>query len=145
MKRDFALVAKAVIIHNEKFLLLKRSKKEIEGSSINKYQIWDLPGGGIRFFETAEKGLIREIKEETGMGVAILKPIGMYDAIRSQIHLSIITYLCETKITEVKLSNEHSAFHWLSLAEMDVFRVPRWMIHDCETALNEYRYINRSC
>lgn len=140
MKRDFALVAKAVIIRNNQFLLLKRSKKEIESSVINRYQAWDLPGGGIRFFETAEKGLYREIKEETSLSVALLRPIGMYDAIRSQIHLSIVTYLCEYLSGEVILSSEHASFHWLFLDEMEEANVPKWMIRDCEIAEKEYQF-----
>lgn len=140
MKRDFALVAKAVIIRNQEFLLLKRSKKEIESSYMNRFQVWDLPGGGIRFFETAEKGLLREIEEETKLSVHLLKPIGMYDAIRSQIHLSIVTYLCEYFSGEVILSSEHSSFHWLTLEEMKNINVPKWMIRDCEISLREYRF-----
>ena len=64
MKRDFAVAVKAVIIKENKALVLCRSKDEMEGSFMNSYQKWDLPGGGLHFFEKAEEGLVREITEE---------------------------------------------------------------------------------
>ena len=65
MKRDFAVAVKAVIIKENKALVLCRSKHEMECSYMNSHQKWDLPGGGLHFFEKAEEGLRREIREET--------------------------------------------------------------------------------
>ena len=55
MRSGFALAAKAVIVNGDKILLLKRSKKEMEKSFLNKYEVWDLPGGSVRFCENAQK------------------------------------------------------------------------------------------
>ena len=60
MKRDFAVAVKAVIIKENKALVLCRSKHEMECSYMNSHQKWDLPGGGLHFFEKAEEGLRRE-------------------------------------------------------------------------------------
>ena len=51
MKRDFAVAVKAVIIKENRALVLCRSKDEMEGSYMNSHQKWDLPGGGLHFFE----------------------------------------------------------------------------------------------
>ena len=48
MRSGFALAAKAVIVNGDKILLLRRSKKEMEKSFLNKYEVWDLPGGSVR-------------------------------------------------------------------------------------------------
>lgn len=139
IKRNFALAVKAVIIKDTKFLLLHRSKKEIENSYMNRRQVWDLPGGGVRFFETAKDGLIREITEETGLKVTILKPLCTFDAIKPQMHLSIFTYLCEYKSGEVYLSSEHDKFYWLTLDDMNCMDIPNWMKQNFELAIREWK------
>lgn len=60
MKRDFAVAVKAVIIKENKALVLCRSKHEMECSYMNSHQKWDLPGGGLHFFEKAEEGTAAE-------------------------------------------------------------------------------------
>ena len=70
MKRDFAVAVKAVIIKENKALVLCRSKREMECSYMNSHQKWDLPGGGLHFFEKAEEGLRREIREEADLRVS---------------------------------------------------------------------------
>ena len=92
MHRDFAVAVKAVIVRGDEVLVLRRSKGEMAGSYMNKYQKWDLPGGGLHFYEKAEDGLLREIREETSLSVEIGRPVSMFDIIRHQIHLCIFTY-----------------------------------------------------
>ena len=77
MKRDFAVAVKAVIIKENKALVLCRSKHEMECSYMNSHQKWDLPGGGLHFFEKAEEGLRREIREETDLHVSIGPPLSL--------------------------------------------------------------------
>lgn len=50
----------AVIERDNKVLLVKRNTEPFNG-------YWTLPGGHIDFKETAEKAVIREVKEETGL------------------------------------------------------------------------------
>ena len=87
MKRDFAVAVKAVIIKEKKALVLCRSKHEMECSYMNSHQKWDLPGGGLHFFEKAEEGLRREIREETDLHVSIGPPLSLFDAIKHHLHL----------------------------------------------------------
>lgn len=141
ISRDFALAVKAVIVKGDKVLLLKRSKQEMESSYMNKHEEWDLPGGGVRFFETSEKALLREIAEETKLSARIKKPIGLYDAMKSQLHLAIFTYACEYLDGEVKLSREHSAYYWMTIEEMEKQKVPKWLIRDSIEAVELLKYV----
>lgn len=137
--RNFSLVGKAIIVRNGKFLLLRKSKNELSKTKINKHVKWDLPGGAIQFFEKNTEGLAREIKEETGLTCSIIKPIGVYDAIKSHIHMTVLTYLCEdTSSKEVSLSYEHDEFIWLSPEEIKNFDMPIWLKRYFETAILEY-------
>lgn len=139
MKRDFAVAVKAVIIKEEKALVLCRSRREMEGSYMNSSQKWDLPGGGLHFFEHAQEGLEREIREETGLQVTVGLPLSLFDAIKQRVHLCIFTYACRWKAGEVRLSAEHDAFYWLTEAEAEESALPRWMKRDIRRAFAAVR------
>lgn len=62
--------ARAIIIQNNKVLLIHRFKEERE------YYV--IPGGGIEPNETAEQAVKREIEEELSLSVIIDKKIGEY-------------------------------------------------------------------
>ncbi|MDD3570988.1 MAG: NUDIX domain-containing protein [Lachnospiraceae bacterium] len=137
MKRDFAFAVKAIIIKEDRFLVLHRSPEEIESSILNKHEAWDLPGGGVHFFETTERALFREVKEETSIKVRLIKLMNAYDAIRTALHLVILTYICQYTDGDVALSNEHDRFYWLTLNEMQEMNLPHWMIRDFRNATEE--------
>lgn len=135
MHRDFAVAVKAVIVRGDEVLVLRRSKGEMAGSYMNKYQKWDLPGGGLHFYEKAEDGLLREIQEETTLSVEIGRPVSMFDIIRHQVHLCIFTYAALWKEGEVQLSKEHDGFLWLHKDEVEESELPHWMKRDIFRAL----------
>ncbi len=59
-------IVRAVLTHNQKILLVKKKTKTF----------YFLPGGHIKFGESAKRALRRELKEETGMDVVIGKYLG---------------------------------------------------------------------
>ncbi len=134
MKRDFAVAVKAVIIKEDKALVLCRSKVEMQSSYMNSRQKWDLPGGGLHFYERAEDGLHREIREETGLEAAIGPPVSLFDVIKYHIHLCIFTYACRWLEGEVRLSGEHEAFYWLTEDEAEESDLPSWLKRDIHSA-----------
>ena len=138
------IAVKSVIIKGDEVLLLHRSPKEMESSTVNRMDAWDLPGGGVQFFETMEKALIREIHEETGLEVDIKKVIGSYDAIRVQLHIAIITYLCEYKSGEVVLSDEHDSYQWIKFEDIMDYNIPKWLKKYFITAIEEYRKLKET-
>lgn len=136
MKRDFAVAVKAVIVKEEKVLVLSRSKDEMECSYMNSHQKWDLPGGGLHFYEHCQEGLLREIQEETSLDVFVGEPVSLFDVIKNHIHLCIFTYACRWKAGEVVLSKEHEAFFWMTKAEVCASQLPNWMKRDVLRALD---------
>ena len=67
----YDLTVDAIILYNKKIVLIKRKNPPYE----NYYA---LPGGFVEKGETVEQALIREVKEETGLDVDILKLVGVY-------------------------------------------------------------------
>ncbi len=139
MRNGFALAAKAVIIKNDKALVLRRSEKEMRGSYLNKNEPWDLPGGSVRFHENCMEGLIREITEETSLKVKVLKPIRVFDVMKNQVHMTIVTYLCVYRSGGVYLSEEHDKYYWLTIKEAEDMRLPKWMLKDIKLAMSEVK------
>lgn len=56
---------------SNQILLVKRGTVVFKG-------YWALPGGRVDPGETAEQAIVREVKEETGLDVMIVKKIGEY-------------------------------------------------------------------
>ena len=82
----------AVIVGPKGVVLIKRGKPPRMGA-------WSLPGGAQDLGETVKEGLIREVKEETGLDVQVLEIIDVVDSInrdpngRLQYHYTLI-YAC---------------------------------------------------
>lgn len=58
----------------DKILLIKRNTVPFKG-------YWALPGGRVELGETVEQTVVREVKEETGLDVEIVRKIGEYHEI----------------------------------------------------------------
>ncbi len=87
--RSFAI--DGLIIKNQKILLIKRGGIPFKG-------FWAIPGGHLDFNETAEQGVIREIKEETNLTVTSLKLFGIYsNPQRDPKQIVSAVYLVKTK------------------------------------------------
>lgn len=105
---------KAVVYFQGKVLLLRESKDYIDGAEVGK---WDAPGGRINAEETLEEGLIREVKEESGLEVTKGVLLGAFDGfpvIRGEkCHVVRLYFLCKAESDAVTLSSDHDAYDWV--------------------------------
>lgn len=76
--------------------------------------VWVLPGGGIDAGETPEQGVIREVQEESGYSVEIVRKIGRYSP---KNRLATHGYTFELRILSGKptASSETSAVRFFDL------------------------------
>jgi len=81
------------------FGIIKDEKNRILLCLRNDYDIWNLPGGGLEKGETPWQGVIREVKEETGLSVEIVRLIGVY----SKPNKDEIVFSFECKIIDGEL------------------------------------------
>ncbi len=125
------LLQKALIVADGKVLLLKRSAE-----SKTRPEKWDLPGGNSEWPKEAnvdikdphQADLLREIKEETDLDVGSFwqnrkQPLFFTTYFEGQKQVFSVIVIWQIKIpstlqTRVKISSEHSEFHWVDLAKV---------------------------
>lgn len=109
MENVMIIAMKAIIIHNHKVLIVKRSITD----SISP-GIWEFAGGKLEFGENLEEGLMRETVEETGLNVTVEKML-FATTFKTNEHrqVVIITYLCHSKTNDIRLSDEHDDYRWV--------------------------------
>jgi len=119
------VVVGGVIFNKEgKVLILQRSKDEDVFP-----EIWELPSGKREFFEDSQSSLIREIKEETGLSkIKIIIPFYVFEykvekqeEIRDTTQINFLVKLLEDE--EIKLSEEHQNFAWISKDEIEKYKL----------------------
>ena len=101
--------AHVVLVRQDKFLLVQEFVGGIRG-------LWGLPGGGIKRNEAAEMAAIREVKEETGFNIELLKELAVIeDKKRANVRH---VFLGEIKGGELKIDKtEHMDARWMTINE----------------------------
>lgn len=108
----FRLAVKAFIVSEKKILLVKRAEDDVQ-----KPGIWEIPGGRLELGEDPIIGLIREVREETGLYVRPSVPLTVRHFVRDDGQIvTMIVFFCKISGGDLtKLSDEHSAFDWVEL------------------------------
>lgn len=77
MRKQPVVGVGAVIIYQNRVLLVKRAKLPYEG-------LWTIPGGKVNWGETLQQAAEREVLEETGVIVKAKNPIFAFDLINTE-------------------------------------------------------------
>ncbi|KAA5804971.1 NUDIX hydrolase [Alkalicaulis satelles] len=75
----------AIIWRGGEVLLIRRGKPPFQGE-------WSIPGGKVEFGERLEEALIREVREETGVEIALTGLIGVYESLGADWHYVMVDY-----------------------------------------------------
>lgn len=113
---DAFVGTKAVVAHNQKVLLLKRSEKLKQ----NPGQ-WGLPGGRLERGEQPAEGVVREIEEETKLKVSDLKLFEARSYETDDGMAIVIFYVAKTDSSEVGLDWENDDYRWIDIGEIEGF------------------------
>jgi ADP-ribose pyrophosphatase YjhB (NUDIX family) len=105
----------AVVVDQGRVLLVRRGREPLKGD-------WSLPGGLLELGESLEAGVIREIREETGLTVEPLKLVELLDRIhrdgeRIRFHYIIADYLCRVVRGELNAASDADAVRWVERSE----------------------------
>ena len=104
----FQVFAAAVIFNADKKILLVKL-------TYQRFHPWGLPGGSLDYSETPEDGVIREVREETGLEVGIEKLLLVKSWRPDKVGLY---YLCKIKAGTFQPSDEVSEYGYFSMADL---------------------------
>lgn len=105
----------AVIVRDGRVLLIRRGRDPMKGH-------WTLPGGVLEVGESLAEGVVREVREETGLEVELLELVELLDRIhredgRVRYHYVIADYLCRVTGGELLVASDADAARWVERAE----------------------------
>ena len=119
MQREFPVAplvgVGAVIVAEGKVLLVRRGTEPLKGR-------WTLPGGLLELGETLTEGVIREVREETGLVVEPVELVELLDRIhrddeRVKYHYVLADYLCRVTGGVLQAASDADAVRWVERAE----------------------------
>jgi len=121
------IAAKALIVNDKgQILVLREAETYEEGTNIGRYE---LPGGRINRGEPLLEGLVREVKEESGLEVEIGHVIyadEWWPVIKDDKNQIVgIFFLCKPLHQNIRLSNEHDDFQWINVNEAEKYDVTK--------------------
>ncbi|KKP46241.1 MAG: Mutator MutT related protein [Candidatus Woesebacteria bacterium GW2011_GWA1_33_30] len=117
------VVVGGVIVNENKVLIVQRASDE------EAYpDLWELPSGKKEPLEKVTDAIIREVKEETGLTTEIIKMVDVFnfsvekpDETRDVTQINFLLKLIGS--SEVKLSEEHQNFAWITKDEINNYNL----------------------
>jgi mutator protein MutT len=105
----------AVIVDEGRVLLVRRGTEPLRGE-------WSLPGGLLEVGESLMAGVVREVREETGLTVEPVELIELLDRIyregeRVRYHYVIADYLCRVVGGALQAATDADAVRWVERVE----------------------------
>ncbi len=98
-----------IVVYDNHCLFLKRNNPPLN---------WAPPAGRLRENEPPSEGVVREIKEETGLDATALMCVETWIGKPVDKQVVSSTYVCQTTSNEVFLSKEHSDYRWIHIDEL---------------------------
>ena len=148
--RTFSYRACAVIINNDRILAMRDEK--------NPY--FYLPGGRVKFYETAEHAILRELKEELCIEASIIRPLWLnqsfftHDVNHETRHELCLYFLVD--VTETDLLNRgyifrhiegthHFIFEWIDFSRVQSeYLYPKFIKNELYNLPVTFRLINET-
>ncbi len=106
-QKKFTIGVFAIIFDQERRVLLCHR---------NDYDFWNLPGGGLEEGESPWGGVMREVKEETGLEVEVVKLLGIYSKVdKDEI---VFSFLCNVIGGSLSTSDESDQVEYFEVGKI---------------------------
>ncbi|MDD5544037.1 MAG: 8-oxo-dGTP diphosphatase MutT [Acidobacteriia bacterium] len=110
-------IAIAIVERNGKILIAQRRPDSHLGG------LWEFPGGKVHEGESPEQAVVRECREEVGIGVRVDRFFARVEHEYEDRRIELVSYICT--LEEGKPSPLHcAACEWVSPAELSHFHFP---------------------
>ncbi|KZN59644.1 NUDIX domain-containing protein [Pseudoalteromonas luteoviolacea] len=96
----------ALVINNDKLLLVNHKRE-------GRYDFWVAPGGGVKGTESLEEATVREVKEETGLNVSVVKLMYVEEMYTPEERSIKFWYHCELIDGELDCSAEEAVAEYI--------------------------------
>jgi len=106
-----------VIFRHGRVLLVERGHEPFKG-------YWSLPGGVLEVGETLERGVAREVKEETGLEVTPVAIVGIFERLildqqgRPEYHYVLVDFLCGARPGKLAPASDVPRAEWVRLMDL---------------------------
>lgn len=110
----FTIGVFAIIFDKDKRVLLCHRKD---------YDLWNLPGGGLEVGEVPWEGVRREVKEEVGIDIRVVKLQGIYS--KPDKNEVVFSFICEHVGGEIALSDEADKISYFAFDDFPQNTSPR--------------------
>jgi len=108
----------ALILRDGRLLLVRRGAQPGMGK-------WSIPGGLVELGETVQDAMVREVKEEVGFDVEVVKLTDVVDTItldqngQVQYHFVIVNFLARVVGGELKVATDILEARWAPVEEVE--------------------------
>ncbi len=111
-----------VVCKGDQVLLVRRAKAPRRGQ-------WSLPGGAQKLGETVRQAAIREVREETGLEVALTTLLDAVDSIsrdaagRVHYHYTLVDFAAEWRAGEPTGRGDAAEARWVARGDLDRYEL----------------------
>ena len=90
---------------------------------------WSIPGGLLETGETLETAVKREVREETGLRVEVIKFFELFERIipdkrgRAEYHYLLVDFLCRTVGGRLRPATDVSRAAWVPKARLGEYKI----------------------
>ena len=132
----------ALIFNRDKILLVERGKEPLRG-------YWSLPGGVLEVGETLAQGVVREVREETGLEVKPLKVLEIFERIMRdaqgelEYHYVLVDYICRVTGGSLRAADDASRAAWIPRRLLSTYQITIGTLPVIEKGFRERRQAGR--
>lgn len=112
----------AIVFKDGNVLLIRRGQTPLKG-------LWSIPGGNLELGESLQKGVEREIFEETGVTINAGEPVYTFDLIeyddmgRIKFHYVIVDLIADYVKGEIQAGDDAIDARWVSPQEIEKLKM----------------------
>ena len=128
----------ALLFDRDRILLVERGKDPLKG-------FWSLPGGALEAGETLEEGVMREVREETGLEIKPLAVLEVFERIirdshgAPEYHFVLIDYICRVTGGSMAAADDVSRAAWVPRRLLSTYQITAGTLPVIEKGYRERR------